>query len=75
MDIFGGKCLKDIIHFYDGRGDKTMICKINDLVKQIEEDLDPNYKYQFVESSDEEYEVENEVVSYTIDEKGFYALK
>ncbi len=74
MDIFGGKCLKDIIHFYDARGDKTMICKINDLMKQIEEDLDPDYKYVEIESSEEEYEVENEIISYTRDEKGFYEL-
>ena len=76
MDIFGGKCLKDIIRFYDSRGNKTMIKKINDLVTQIEEDLDPDYKYVEIDSSgEEEEEVEREVVRVKKSHDGFYSLE
>jgi len=76
MDIFGGKCLKDIIHFYDSRGNKTMIKKINDIITQIEEDLDPDYKYVEIDSSgEEEEEVEREVVRVKKSRDGFYSLE
>jgi len=76
MDIFGGKCLKDIIHFYDSRGNKTMIKKINDIITQIEEDLDPDYKYVEIDSSgEEEEEVEREVVRVKKSHDGFYSLE
>ena len=80
MDIFGGKCLKDIIHFYDMRGNKTMIKKIIDLVSEIEEDLDPDYKYVEIDSegSEEEneyFETAKEVLEIQRTNDGFYSLK
>lgn len=80
MDIFGGKCLKDIIHFYDVRGNKTMIKKIIDLVSEIEEDLDPDYKYVEIDSegSEEEneyFETAKEVLEIQRTNDGFYSLK
>lgn len=76
MDIFGGKCLKDIIRFYDSRGNKTMIKKINDVITQIEEDLDPDYKYVEIDSSgEEEEEVEREVIRVKKSHDGFYSLE
>jgi len=76
MDIFGGKCLADILHFYDVRGNKTMIKKIHELLVEITEDLEPNYKQVEMESeTDEEYEVENEIIEYVKDENGFFSLK
>ena len=80
MDIFGGKCLKDIIHFYDVRGNKTMIKKIIDLVSEIEEDLDPDYKYVEIDSegSEEEneyFETAREVLEIQRTNDGFYSLK
>jgi len=77
MDIFGGKCLKDIIRFYDSRGNKTMIKKINDVITQIEEDLDPDYKYVEIDSSGEEEEeqVEREVIRVKKSHDGFYSLE
>ncbi len=76
MDIFGGKCLADILHFYDVRGNKTMIKKIHELLVEITEDLEPNYKHVEMESeTDEEYEVENEIIEYVKDENGFFSLK
>ena len=74
MDIFGGKCLKDIIHFYDKKGNKTMIGKIHELIQQIEEDLDPDFKYVEVESSEEEYITEKEELSLKKDADGFYSF-
>ena len=54
MDIFGGKCLKDLIHFYDKKGNKTMIKKIHDLIQEIEQDLDPDYVDLHDDESDDE---------------------
>ena len=80
MDIFGGKCLNDIIHFYDKKGNKTMIKRINDLINEIEEDLDPDYKYVHIdeESSEEEneyFETAREVLEIQRTNDGFYSLK
>jgi len=81
MDIFGGKCLKDIVHFYDSKGNTTMIKKIYDLIHQIEEDLDPDYKYLDIEeeSSEEEddeyFETAKEVLEIQRSNDGFYSLK
>jgi len=75
MDIFGGRCLKDIIHFYDSKGNKTMIKKIHDLLAEIEEDLDPDFKYVEIDSSGEEEEAEKEVVRVKKSSEGFYSLE
>jgi len=80
MDIFGGKCLNDIIHFYDKKGNKTMIKRINDLINEIEEDLDPDYKYVHIdeETSEEEneyFETAREVLEIQRTNDGFYSLK
>ena len=79
MDIFGGKCLKDIVHFYDSKGNKTMIKKIYDLIHQIEEDLDPDYRYLDIEEEsseeDEYFETAKEVVEIQRSNDGFYSLK
>lgn len=81
MDIFGGKCLKDIILFYDKKGDKTMIKRIHDLLNDIEEDLDPDYKYVEIDSegSEEEdneyFETAKEVLEIQRTNDGFYSLK
>ena len=81
MDIFGGKCLKDIVHFYDSKGNTTMIKKIYDLINQIEEDLDPDYKYVEIDSEgseeedDEYFETAKEVLEIQRSNDGFYSLK
>tara|TARA_R100000935_G_C2786580_1_gene144047 strand:- start:620 stop:853 length:234 start_codon:yes stop_codon:yes gene_type:complete len=77
MDIFGGKCLKDIVHFYDKKGNKTMIKRIHDLMNDIEEDLDPDYKYVDIEeeSSEEDVETSEEVLEIQRTKEGFYSLK
>lgn len=81
MDIFGGKCLNDIIHFYDKKGNRTMIKRIYDLVNEIEEDLDPDYKYvafdeESSEDEDNEYfETAKEVLEIQRTNDGFYSLK
>ena len=80
MDIFSGKCLNDIIHFYDKKGNKTMIKRINDLINEIEEDLDPDYKYVHIdeETSEEEneyFETAREVLEIQRTNDGFYSLK
>ena len=84
MDIFGGKCLNDIIHFYDMKGNKTMIKRIYDLITDIEDDLDPDYKYVAIDSegSEEEQDEDNEyfetakeVLEIQRTNDGFYSLK
>jgi len=80
MDIFGGKCLKDIVHFYDKKGNKTMIKRIHDLINDIEEDLDPDYKHLDIEeeSSEEDneyFETAKEVLEIQRTNDGFYSLK
>lgn len=81
MDIFSGKCLKDIIHFYDIKGNKTMIKRIYDLINDIGDDLDPDYKYVAIDSegSEEEdneyFETAKEVLEIQRTNDGFYSLK
>ena len=81
MDIFGGKCLNDIIHFYDKKGNRTMIKRIYDLVNEIGEDLDPDYTYVHIdeESSEDEdneyFETAKEVLEIQRTNDGFYSLK
>lgn len=77
MDIFGGKSLKDIVHFYDSKGNKTMIKKIYDLVNAIEEDVD-SYAVEFDSDDSEEdeyFETAKEVVEIQRSNDGFYSLK
>jgi hypothetical protein len=51
-----------------------MIGKIHELIQQIEEDLDPDFKYVEVESSEEEYITEKEELSLKKDADGFYSF-
>jgi len=74
MDIFGGRSLKDLIHFYDRQGNRTMIKRIHDLIQDIEEDLDPDYVAIDSEGSEEEEEGVKEVLHVKRSDDGFYSL-
>ena len=79
MEIFGGKCLKDLIHFYDKNGNKTMIKKIHDLIQEIEQDLDPDYVELHTDESDESDDEDivsvNEVLTVKKSSDGFFSLQ
>tara|TARA_R100001163_G_C4911894_1_gene95877 strand:- start:215 stop:436 length:222 start_codon:yes stop_codon:yes gene_type:complete len=72
MDIFGGRKLKDLVYFYDRKGDKTMVKKIYDLIDEISADIEKEYVE--IDSEGDDCDLVEETYEVKISDDGFHSL-